>query len=79
MLGAVEQERSHRETRGVAECFFDFSSALHLPQCLYHSMWTQADVLYAFYKIFLNILYNHILSMSLSSDINMVASQSVHA
>ena len=37
-LGAVEQERSRRETRGVAECFFDYSSALQLPECLYHSI-----------------------------------------
>ena len=38
-LGALKQERSCRETRGVAECFFDFSSsALQLPEYLYHSI-----------------------------------------
>jgi hypothetical protein len=36
VMGVVEHERSLRGTPGVAECFSDFSSALQLPECLYH-------------------------------------------
>ena len=36
--GNCKPRRSRRETPGVAKCFFDFSSALQLPECLYHSI-----------------------------------------
>ena len=32
------QETGSLRTRGVAECFSWFSSALYLPECLYHSI-----------------------------------------
>jgi hypothetical protein len=37
-MGVVEHERSLRETQGEAKYFSDFSSALQLPECLYHSI-----------------------------------------
>jgi hypothetical protein len=38
MTEVVEHKRSLRGTRGAAKCFTDFSNALQLPECLYHSM-----------------------------------------
>jgi hypothetical protein len=37
-MGVVEHERGLRGKHGIAKCFSDFSSALLLPECLYHSI-----------------------------------------
>ena len=76
MLEAVEQERSRRETQGVAKCFFDFLNALHC-QSVYITVCRHKGTFYI-PKIFLNfctIMYN-MSSVFLSSDINTVTRQS---
>jgi hypothetical protein len=37
-MGVVGHEGSLKGTQDTAKCFSDFSSALQLPECLYHSI-----------------------------------------